>query len=184
MREVQRPPWYANALVLIVAAIIWYGFIQQIIFGIPFGAKPASDTGMWGLFLLFGICFPLFFLSMKLVTKTEKEGLVIRFFPISLPCYSISTNQKHPSSALSSYVLRRLGNSLELKKRPCLHNERKEGNMDRTDGRRRFVPWLAKTGRTCEIYTKRVFAPLTGKHSLLYIVQSAFMEKAHKTIAE
>ncbi|WP_374720158.1 hypothetical protein [Parageobacillus toebii] len=48
MREVQRLPWYANALVLIIAAVIWYGFIQQIIFGIPFGAKPASDTGMWG----------------------------------------------------------------------------------------------------------------------------------------
>jgi Family of unknown function (DUF6141) len=104
MREVQRPPWYANALVLIIAAVIWYGFIQQIIFGIPFGAKPASDTGMWVLFLLFGICFPLLFLSLKLVTKTEKERLVIRFFPFRsrvIPYQQIKNVQVQPYHPMS-----------------------------------------------------------------------------------
>ncbi|GAJ41677.1 DUF6141 family protein [Saccharococcus caldoxylosilyticus] len=100
MREVQHPPWYVNTLVLIAAAVMWYGFIQQIIFGIPFGAKPASDTEMWGLFLLFGICFPLFFLSLKLVIKTEKEGLVIRFFHFAPVLFHINKLKTLKSSLI------------------------------------------------------------------------------------
>jgi hypothetical protein len=81
MSEVQRMPWYAATLVLIVAAVLWYGFFQQIVFDVPFGSKPASDAEMWVIFILFGICLPLLFLSMKLVIKTQKDNLVIRFFP-------------------------------------------------------------------------------------------------------
>jgi hypothetical protein len=37
MSEVQRMPWYAATLVLIVAAVLWYGFFQQIVFDVPLG---------------------------------------------------------------------------------------------------------------------------------------------------
>jgi hypothetical protein len=104
MHEVQRPPWYANTIALVIAAVTWCGFIQQIMLGIPFGTKPASDIEMWILFLLFGICFPLFFLSLKLVTKTEKEGIVIRFFPFRsrfIPYQQIKNVQVRPYHPMS-----------------------------------------------------------------------------------
>ncbi|MDI9394472.1 MAG: DUF6141 family protein [Euryarchaeota archaeon] len=43
------------------------------------------------LLLFFGVLFPLFFYSLKMVTEVRKEGLYIRFYPLHfsmkvLPC--------------------------------------------------------------------------------------------------
>jgi hypothetical protein len=36
IREVQKAPWYFIVPIILVTGLIWYGFIQQIVFGIPF----------------------------------------------------------------------------------------------------------------------------------------------------
>ena len=85
-REVQRPRsiwWWL--LVLAIAILMWYGFIQQIIFGIPFGDKPAPDVAMVILWLIFGITFPITMLGMvKLIIEVREDGLYIRFMPFHI----------------------------------------------------------------------------------------------------
>ncbi|MFD0710497.1 DUF6141 family protein [Paenibacillus sp. GCM10027626] len=82
-REVQRPRqflWWL--LVLLVTVFMWYGFIQQIILGIPFGSKPAPDAVLVALWFLFGIAFPIIMLRLiKLIIEVRGDGLYIRFIP-------------------------------------------------------------------------------------------------------
>ncbi|WP_221564871.1 hypothetical protein [Alkalihalobacillus sp. TS-13] len=51
-KENQRfTSWYFIFIVLFLIEM-WYGFIQQIYFGRPFGTNPASDTPLWVLWVL------------------------------------------------------------------------------------------------------------------------------------
>ncbi|WP_209976043.1 DUF6141 family protein [Paenibacillus eucommiae] len=82
-REIQRPRqlllWL---LALLVTVFMWYGFIQQIIFGIPLGSNPAPDAVLVALWLIFGIAFPIIMLIwMKLIIEVRDDGLYIRFMP-------------------------------------------------------------------------------------------------------
>lgn len=82
-REVQRPRliwWWI--IVLFLAAIMWYGFIQQIILGIPFGDKPAPDWMMVAIWVIFGIIFPLVMLVwVKFMIEVREDGLYVKFSP-------------------------------------------------------------------------------------------------------
>jgi hypothetical protein len=81
IREVQKAPWYFFVPIILVTGLIWYGFIQQIVFDIPFGTNPASDTEIWILLGVLGILLPIFFLSIKLTTEVQEDGIYVRFSP-------------------------------------------------------------------------------------------------------
>lgn len=85
-REIQKPrQFWLWALVLLIAALAWYGFIQQIIFGIPFGNNPAPDAVLVVYWLVFGIVFPLVMLKfLQLITEVRDDGLYIRFLPFHI----------------------------------------------------------------------------------------------------
>lgn len=85
-REIQRPRqlllW---VLVLFVTVIMWYGFIQQIVIGIPFGTKPAPDAVLVALWLVFGVAFPILMLTVvKLIIEVREDGLYVRFMPLHI----------------------------------------------------------------------------------------------------
>jgi len=69
-------------LVLLVVAIGWWAFIEQIVFGHDFGTNPAPDAVLWVIFVLFGLAFPVFFWSLKLVTELRDDHIYLRYFPI------------------------------------------------------------------------------------------------------
>ncbi|QLC50282.1 hypothetical protein HWN40_08530 [Methanolobus zinderi] len=73
---------WIRIFVLLLLVFVWYGAIQQLIFGISFGNNPASDPVMFLLLIVFGILFPAFMLSLKMVTEVRNDGLYIRFYPI------------------------------------------------------------------------------------------------------
>lgn len=75
--EVQFFHWVVNLLFLLVAILFIWAFIQQVIFGIPFGAKPAGNIFLilFGLFFCIGI--PL--LLGRMVTVVNEEGLRVSF---------------------------------------------------------------------------------------------------------
>ena len=83
-REVQYPRqpllWI---FIIALAALFTYGFIQQVILGIPFGNKPASNTFLTILWLIFGVATPLGLLLglCKLETEVRKDGLYVRYLP-------------------------------------------------------------------------------------------------------
>ncbi len=84
-REVQRTRHYwIWAVVLLVAALFWYGFIQQIVFGIPFGNKPVSNIALIAVWILCGVAFPALTWQLKLVTEVRTDGLYVRFLPFHL----------------------------------------------------------------------------------------------------
>jgi hypothetical protein len=90
-REVQRfRQWWVLLLVLLVASISWYGFIQQIVLKKPFGDNPAPDSVMIIILVIFGILFPLLFYSLKLITEVRFDGLYVKFFPLQFHSKKIS----------------------------------------------------------------------------------------------
>lgn len=70
-------------LILGVAALQWWGWVQQIVLGQPWGDNPAPDWMMWLFWLLFGIGLPLFFVWLRLVVKVDDRGVTVRFVPLT-----------------------------------------------------------------------------------------------------
>lgn len=68
-------------LVYFVEAVIWYGFVRQIIFQQPFGTNPAPDWMMWLIWLLIGIGLPLLWVVSKLIVEVHDTYLHIRYVP-------------------------------------------------------------------------------------------------------
>ncbi len=77
--EVQkfRSPWVIAAAVL-MSLVAWWGFIQQIIFGIHFGSHPAPDYVMFILVAIFGIGLPLFILTFRMHTILGPDFILIK----------------------------------------------------------------------------------------------------------
>jgi hypothetical protein len=79
--EVQylRPWWYV-LLALLPAGLVYWGAVQQLYYGEPWGNNPGSDGLMWFLLVVFGVLFPLFLLTINMRT-TVTDTVNIRFFP-------------------------------------------------------------------------------------------------------
>ncbi|MBT2599787.1 DUF6141 family protein [Oceanobacillus sp. ISL-74] len=82
-REVQRPrQLWAWAPILVCTGIMWYWFIVQIIYGVPFGNNPASDGFTIVFWVIFGVIFPVVMLGfLKLTTEVHNDGIYIRLSP-------------------------------------------------------------------------------------------------------
>ncbi|WP_094228924.1 DUF6141 family protein [Methanolobus psychrotolerans] len=84
-REVQKfNQLWVWLLVLLPVATVWYGAIEQLVYGRPYGDNPASDLGMFAIWVVFGLLLPLFMLSIRLVIEVKADGIYIKFFPIHL----------------------------------------------------------------------------------------------------
>ncbi|MBN2109528.1 MAG: hypothetical protein JW705_00360 [Methanosarcinaceae archaeon] len=99
---------WIRLLVFLPAAIVWYGVIQQLVSGRPFGDDPASDNGMIIYTIIFGVLLPVFILSLKMMTEVRNGGLYIRFYPFHLsfkefPFESIESCEVHKYSPLRDY---------------------------------------------------------------------------------
>ncbi len=77
--EIQQPrqSWLFLIIVLI-AAVGWGIFVQQIVRGRPVGNNPMSDWGVWVLTALLGVGVPLFFLWFRLETTVYPDRVEIR----------------------------------------------------------------------------------------------------------
>lgn len=87
--EVQefRRLWFAflilpGSLTLIV--LFAFGMYRQLGMGIPFGSDPMPDGVLWfiGPFMILLGCFLIFiFLSMRLITTVQGDGVYLRYVP-------------------------------------------------------------------------------------------------------
>jgi len=75
--------WWVWLLVYGIAALQWWGFIQQIILGKPWGNRPAPDTLLVLVWMLFGIGFPVFFNMIRLTIEVTGEDICIHFYPLT-----------------------------------------------------------------------------------------------------
>lgn len=89
--EVQqfRQAWLWVLLLPSTAAVFvlfGYGMIRQLVFHQPWGDRPLSDTALaitGTIMIVSMIGLTYFFFVLKLITETRKDGLHIRFFPLS-----------------------------------------------------------------------------------------------------
>jgi hypothetical protein len=80
-RETQRfKQWWIWLPLLFVAVLMWYGAIQQIILGKPWGDRPPPTGVLVSFWIIFGIILPLVFWAIKMVTEVRDDLIHIRFF--------------------------------------------------------------------------------------------------------
>ena len=91
-REVQymRHVRWLMLLILGISAWMWWGFIQQIVLGKPWGNKPSPDWMMWLLWLIIGIGFPLAFYQMRLIVEINEDQVSVRYVPLKRTSILIS----------------------------------------------------------------------------------------------
>lgn len=76
-------PWLW-AVLFLIAGVAWWGAVQQLYLGIPFGNRPAPDWAMAVIVLLFGTLFPLFFAVLTLAVEVRDGRIAYRYFPFHL----------------------------------------------------------------------------------------------------
>lgn len=82
-RDVQTTkPWFAWPLILGIAAIAWWGFIEQIVMGQPWGTKPAPNAALWVIWIACGLFTPLFLFVLRLIIDVRTDDVIIRYIPI------------------------------------------------------------------------------------------------------
>ena len=71
-----------------VSAVAYFGYamVQQLVYGQPWGDRPMSDlalaiVGPATMLLMIGLTY--LFYAMKLITEVRRDGLYVRFFPLS-----------------------------------------------------------------------------------------------------
>ena len=100
-REEQKfNQWWVQSIVLLVTAFMWYSAILQLLYRKTIGSNPPSDNGMIVMWIVFGIIFPVFMYSLRLVVEVRKDGLYIRFYPFHL------SFKRTPFEKLKSYEAR------------------------------------------------------------------------------
>lgn len=81
----QRWLWVILILMMLtMLGIFGYGFIQQLVFGIPFGDRPVSDKVLvisGSLILLFSGGLVYIFYTLRLITEVRTDGVYLRFYP-------------------------------------------------------------------------------------------------------
>jgi hypothetical protein len=81
-REVQRfRQVWVWVVVLVLAGLMWYATIMQIVLDTPFGGTPMPDIALVMFWFVFGLGLPALFLFGRLVTEVRDDGIYIRFFP-------------------------------------------------------------------------------------------------------
>jgi len=70
-------------MVLGVAALMWWDFIEQIVLGRPWGDNPGPDWMMWLSWVLFGLGLPIFFWWMKMEVEVWTDHVQIYYRPFS-----------------------------------------------------------------------------------------------------
>jgi len=73
--------WWVWILLMAVAGAFVWGFVQQVIMGIPFGNNPAPDI-MVGFALAIIIGLIIFFRIITLHTRVDARGVSWRFSPL------------------------------------------------------------------------------------------------------
>lgn len=98
--------WWVWLMVYGVAAIQWWGFIQQIVVGIPWGNNPGPDWMMWLFWVLFGIGLPVFFHILKLTVEVTPEQIFVGYRPLTkriIPLSDVAAVEARTYKAIREY---------------------------------------------------------------------------------
>ena len=98
--------WWIWLLIGFVVVLQWWGFVQQIVLGQPWGTKPARDWLMVLLWLLIGIGLPVFFHRLRLIVTVTDNSVDIHFRPLTrrtIPIADVTHVEARTYSPLREY---------------------------------------------------------------------------------
>ena len=81
-RQHFRQPWMWLLIGLLIV-LGWWGFVQQILLGVPFGNNPGPDWLVWLMWLLVGIGLPLLFIWAHLRLAVTDQEILIDYRPFT-----------------------------------------------------------------------------------------------------
>lgn len=82
--ETQRfHQWWLWMILAAINGLMLYGFIRQVVFGQPFGNKPAGNAEL-GLIIAVTLFITLLIASVRLQTRLAADGIYFRFFPFQI----------------------------------------------------------------------------------------------------
>lgn len=92
-KEIQKfRQWWLILILLTILFTFTYAVISQLIYNIPFGTNPVSNTGLIVLaIIIFMVC--AFILMIKLETKINQQGIYVKFYPFHLKFKFINWNE-------------------------------------------------------------------------------------------
>jgi hypothetical protein len=83
-REVQQfRIWMFWLPIVVVTALVWWQFYQQVIRDNPQGTSPVPDWVAWTLTIVFGLGLPLAGLLLRLVVEIRPDELRVRVYPFN-----------------------------------------------------------------------------------------------------
>jgi len=82
LEEQRFRQFWIYLLLAIPVVIMWWGFLEQIMPGRPWGDQPAPDWVVILMWLLFGIGLPGFFWMLRMNTRVDGSGVEVRWSPI------------------------------------------------------------------------------------------------------
>lgn len=107
--EIQRfRQWWIWVLLTFLPLIFVWGIIQQAVFGIPFGSKPAP-TSFLALMGLIPLTMLFLFYSMNLKTKIDHNGISYKMFPFHFKFRQLNWDEIQEAYAREYRPLREYG---------------------------------------------------------------------------
>lgn len=80
--EIQKDkPWWIYLIIAPMVIMSVWSFIQQIIFGQPFGQNPAPDWGVWLILVVCGFGLPWLLLQSKQAITFDGQTITAAYFP-------------------------------------------------------------------------------------------------------
>ncbi len=70
--------------IAVIAGILWFGIIRQVVFKKPFGSNPAPDSVLVILWVLIGIFMPVLLYKLRLRTAVYSDSIELRFTPLRI----------------------------------------------------------------------------------------------------
>ncbi|MBD3402572.1 hypothetical protein GF420_06730 [candidate division GN15 bacterium] len=81
-------PW-VWILVVLIALLAFWSFIQQIVFNQPFGGNAAPDWLLWTLLAAFGVGLPTVLAMARLDTRVYRDRIHLRYVPFASKSISL-----------------------------------------------------------------------------------------------
>ena len=87
-------------MLLALNGMFLFGFIKQVVWGVPFGTRPLPTAGLL-LVLLLSFLISFLLLSIRLETRIQTNGIYVRLFPLQ------RTFKQYPWEQLSQVFIKK-----------------------------------------------------------------------------